>query len=107
MADYTQEERLEAVKRKLNVTWQNPETDGRLDDVIAIASPTLASRIGYEHTHAFSPADGEPWGLFLNACLYEFSDALDDFWRNYAEELRTARLLITKGEHVAGDDSEP
>ena len=32
-------------------------------------------------------------GLLLSACLYEFSDALDDFWENYRRDLDQARLL--------------
>ena len=40
-------------------------------------------------------ADGPAWPLYLNACLYEWSDALDDFWANYAQELSCARALVT------------
>lgn len=80
-----------AVRRKLNVTWEDEGTDARVADVIAAVSPSLALRCGMDPTHAFS--EGEPeWPLFLNACLYEWSDALDDFWRNYAEEIAAAHL---------------
>ena len=46
------------VRRKLNVTWDDPDM-----------------------------------GLLLSACLYEFSDALDEFWENYRRDLDQARLL--------------
>ena len=31
------------------------------------------------------------------ACLYDFSDALDDFWGNYAEGVRAARAVLESG----------
>lgn len=94
MSDYTDADRLAAVKRKLNVTWQDEETDARTLDAIEVVSSVLAARLGMERPHAFSPEDGEAWGLFLSACLYEFSDALDDFMANYAQEIRAARALL-------------
>lgn len=93
----TDGERLAAMRRKLNVTWESAETDGRLAQVAQTVSPALAHRLSWPATHAFSPDDGEAWGLFLNACLYEFSDALDDFWGNYAAEVRAARAVIEGG----------
>lgn len=90
-------ERLAAVRRKLNVTWESAETDRRLLQVIQSVSPVLSHRLGLPASHAFSPDDGEAWGLFLTACLYEFSDALDDLWRNYAEDVRAARAVLDSG----------
>lgn len=87
------DETLAAVKRKLNVTWDEAETDSRIADVVDTVTPTLNARLGYEGAHVFASADGGAWALFLNACLYEFSDALDDFLRNYSEELDIQRAL--------------
>ena len=82
---------MAAVKRKLNVTWVDEGTEARVSDVIAAVSPSLALRCGMDAEHEF--VEGEPeWPLFLNACLYEYSDALDDFWRNYATEVAAAHL---------------
>lgn len=89
-------EALPAVRRKLNITWDDDVTDQRVADVVETVSPALALRCGLPSSHAF--AQGEPeWALFLNACLYEFSDALDDFWRNYAEEIGEAHMRNTIG----------
>ena len=91
---------LAAVRRKLNITWADEGTDARVQDVIASVTPVLARRCGLDEGHAF--AEGQPeWALFLNACLYEFSDALDDFWQNYAGEIAEAHLL-----NVAGTEPE-
>ncbi len=84
---------LNAVRRKLHVTWNDEGTDARVQDVVDAVSPRLASLLGLDATHDFSKEDGEAWGLFLNACLYEFSDAWDDFVGNYEREIQSVRLL--------------
>lgn len=90
-----------AVRRKLNITWDDEGTDARLQDVVEATSPRLASLLGYESSHSFSPADGAAWGLFLNGCLYEFSDAWDDFTSNYADEIASIRLMVVAGSEDA------
>lgn len=84
---------LNAVGRKLHVTWSDEGTDARVQDVVDAVSPRLASLLGYHPSHEFSVDDGEAWGLFLNGCLYEFSDAWDDFVSNYEREIQSVRLL--------------
>lgn len=93
---------LEAVKRKLNVTWESDETDNCLYDVVETVSAVLGMRLGYGPSHTFTRDDGEAWGLFLNACLYEFSDALDDFWANYAGDVMACRLVVTSAAEGEG-----
>lgn len=93
-----------AVRRKLGVTWEEASTEDRIADVVAAVSPALAARLGYPDGHAFSASDGPAWPLFLNACLYEWSDALDDFWANYAAELSWARALVTAPTAQDGGD---
>lgn len=84
---------MAAVKRKLNVTWVDESTDLRITDVVETTSPRLSSLLGFESGHVFSPADGASFGLFLNACLYEYSDAWDDFVLKYEREIQSERLL--------------
>lgn len=90
----TKDARLEAVKDKLNITWESEATDRRVQSVIDTVTSVLNSRLGYKSGHEFAKEDGGPWSLFLNACLYEFSDALDDFWVNYEADIRAERTLI-------------
>ena len=94
---------MAAVKRKLNVTWDSNVTDERVQDVVDAVSPRLSSLLGFDTAHNFSKEDGEAWGLFLNACLYEFSDAWDDFTQNYEREIQSVRLLnlATEGDEDA------
>lgn len=88
---------MSAVRSKLNITWDSEVTDERLELVVETVTPALAARLAYDPGHEFTSADGEAWGLFLNACLYEFSDALDDFWENYGASVRACRLLNVAG----------
>lgn len=91
---------MAAIKRKLNVTWDDEGTNERLQDVVETVSPRLASLVGYPSDHEFASADGSAWGLFLNACLYEFSDAWDDFAGNYADEILSVRLVVVGAENA-------
>lgn len=81
-----------AVKRKLNITWSDTDTDARVADVIATVTPSVRRVIGAKDSYAFTSTDGEEWGLFLNACFYEWSNALDDFFANYASDITRCRL---------------
>ena len=101
-----QSEPLDAVRRKLNVTWSDEGTNARLQDVVDAVSPRLASLLGYHPNHAFTSKDGEAWGLFLNGCLYEFSDAWDDFVNNYEREIQSARLLVITSDYDPESDME-
>lgn len=92
---------MRMVRRKLNVTWDDEGTAARLEDVISTVTPALAARLGLPADHEFVRGDPD-MALFLSACLYEFSDALDDFWENYRRDLDQARLLHACG---AGGDA--
>lgn len=95
---------MAAVHRKLNVTWRDENTDARVQDVVDAVSPRLASLLALEDNHAFTSADGQAWGLFLNGCLYEFSDAWDDFVNHYEREIQSVRLQNLSKQ--ARDDSD-
>ena len=101
-----QSEPLDAVRRKLNVTWSDDGTNARLQDVVDAVSPRLASLLGFDAVHDFSKEDGEAWGLFLNACLYEFSDAWDDFTQNYEREIQSVRLMNIATATEGDEDAE-
>ena len=94
------EDTLAAVRRKLNVTWQDEGTEARIQDVIDVVSTPLAKRCGLPADHEFTRTDPE-FALFLNACLYEFSDALDDFWDNYASDIAGAHWENAIGEAIS------
>lgn len=47
---------VDAVLRKLNVTWEDETTEARVNDVIGAVSPALALRLGLDAAHEFAPA---------------------------------------------------
>lgn len=96
-------ETLSAVKRKLSISWDDQQTDLRVVDTIDATTAWLNSRLGFPATHEFSSANGEPWPLFLNACLYEWSNALDAFADSYAAEIRSCRAVVLADQQAADD----
>ena len=90
-----------AVKRKLSISWDDQQTDLRVADVMDATTAWLNSRLGFPATHEFTSADGEPWSLFLNACLYEWSNALDAFAESYAAEIRACRGVVISSQQDA------
>lgn len=85
-----------AVKRKLNITWSDGETDMRIADVIATVAPAVARVVALdvepEEPTAKLIEDAETRGLVVNACFYEWSNALDEFWGNYADDIQRCRI---------------
>lgn len=92
-----------AVKRKLNITWSDTNTDARVADVIATVLPAVRYVIGLAPSYSFSSTDGEEWGLFLNGCLYEWSNAFEDFFENYASDIIRCRMRHEAGSGGADD----
>lgn len=87
-----------AVRRKLNVTWTDADTDARVSDVITKSEATIVRLCD-------APADPTTWdaediGLLCDACLYEFSNAMDDFRANYADAIMACRM-----KHEVADDA--
>lgn len=82
---------IRQVKRKLNITWSDPETDARVEDIINSAIPDLFHRLGIVDTaFDFSVASAENT-LFLAYCLYEWNHCLNEFEDNYARMIAQVR----------------
>jgi hypothetical protein len=97
------QELMASVKRKLNITWEDEETDARLRDVIPAAAAVLRPRLALPASYEFTKDDPEAYALLLNACLYEFSNAIDDFLVNYGREISQYRLLKLSEDVEVGD----
>lgn len=90
MADVFSADLTAKVKRKLNITWSDDDTDARVADIMAIAAPELRHKIGLADTFDFS-APGQEQKLFLALCLYEWNHAANEFDSNYANDLMQCR----------------
>lgn len=84
---------IDQVKRKLNITWVDEDTDGRVADIMSSAIPVLKHRLGITDTeYDFSQAGPENT-LFLALCLYEWNHAANEFWSNYADDIANCRAM--------------
>lgn len=78
------------VKRKLNITWSDHDTEERLKDLMGNSAVSLRHKIGLAETFDFE-APGQEQSLFLSLCLYEWNHAANEFDSNYANDLMQAR----------------
>ena len=81
------EELVFLVKRKLNITWEDPTTDARVDDIMGDVTPYLEHKLGVTSGYDFS-APGAERSLYLSCCLYEWDHIPRDEWEaNYARTI--------------------
>lgn len=81
----------DAVKLKLNITYSEPDTDTRINHIMEQADAVLRDAIGIDDASFDFETPGQEQTLFLAWCFYEYNDALDDFYVNYAEQMAQAR----------------
>lgn len=79
-----------AVKRKLNITWTDAETEARVDEIMAIADADLRPKIALPDSFDLN-TPGQEQKLFLALCLYEWNHAANEFDANYANDILQAR----------------
>lgn len=100
---------IDQVRRKLNITWSDEETDKRINDIIASATPVLKHKLGIADADYDFSAPGLENLLFLAYCLYEWNHAANEFDINYANELaqcRAIREVSYYKEHESGADAD-
>ncbi len=84
---------IDQVKRKLDITWVDEDTDRRVADIVDSATPVLKHRLGItEPEFDFSKAGLENM-LFLALCLYEWNHSANEFWNNYADDIATCQAM--------------
>lgn len=85
---------IDQVKRKLNITWSDEETDSRVNDIVVSAEPIMKRKLAIS---ADAPYDfsisGPENALFLAYCLYEWNHAANEFDDNYANEIAETRAI--------------
>lgn len=84
---------IHQVRRKLNITWNDPTTDARVEDIINSAIPDLKHRLGITDTAFDFSVAGAENTLFLAYCLYEWNHCLNEFYINYASMIAGVRAV--------------
>lgn len=78
---------FEQVKRKLNVTWDDPDTNSRIQEIIDSGIPEMIHILGIPDENYDFSTPGMENALFKNYCLYEWNHCLQDFEKNYANNI--------------------
>lgn len=82
---------VETVKRKLRITYDDPDTDARVEEMVADAEDELRYVLGI-HDESFDfDGPGAERSLLVNLCFYEDNGAADEFWANYAGKIAQCR----------------
>lgn len=84
---------IHQVRRKLNITWEDPITDARVVDIINSAIPDLKHRLGITDPEFDFSEAGTENTLFLAYCLYEWNHCLNEFFDNYAAMIAGVRAI--------------
>ena len=78
------------VKRKLNITWSDEETDARVKEIMLDADKEIRHKLGLAESFDFSKP-GQERNLFLSWCLYEWNHASNEFDANYLNDILQCR----------------
>lgn len=100
-------ERLTAqVKRKLNITWSDDDTDNRVQDIIQSAISTLKHKLGIADPEFDFSEYGDENTLFLAYCLYEFNHCANEFDDNYSNMVAQVRQKHEVEHYLSEGDSD-
>jgi len=81
------------VKRKLNITWNDDDTDAIVNDIIQSAIPTLKFKLGISDPDFDFAIPGIENNLFRAYCLYEYNHCTNEFDTNYSNDIAQARAI--------------
>ena len=84
---------FDVVKRKLNITWDDVDTDLRVSDIIDDAIPTMRHKLGLPADYDFSEI-GMERTLFLEYCLYVWNEKKELFDDNYRNDILQTRDMV-------------
>lgn len=84
---------LRQVKRKLNITWSDTDTDDRVLDIISQAEAVIRHKLGITADAFDFSVSGIENILFLAYCLYLYNHCENEFDTNYMNEILQARAI--------------
>lgn len=92
---------IDQVKRKLNITWSDVDTDARIADIMDSVSLALKHKLGITDSEFDFAKAGMENMLFLSMCLYEWNHSANEFDDNYANEIAQCRAIHEVQYHQA------
>lgn len=97
---------INQVKRKLNITWEDDDTNARVEDIINSAIPDLIHRLGITDPDFDFSAAGLENTLFLAYCLYEWNNATNEFEDNYHKEIATVQAKHAVKQYLESEGTQ-
>ena len=82
------EKLFQEIKDKLNITWDEEETDRKLKGMIEDAKYILDYKLGSKIDYTIP---GMEHNLFLNYCMYAYNNCTNEFDDNYFNEIMQLR----------------
>lgn len=82
---------LSYVKRKLNITWNDEDTNARVEEIVESAIPKMINILGISDPDFDFSEPGEEKTLFGAYCLYEWNHVAHEFQANYANDIAQVR----------------
>lgn len=79
---------LQEVKDHINITWDEEETNRKLERIINDAMSTLNWKLGAKIDYS---TEGQEHNLFLNYCMYAYNNCTNEFDDNYFNEIMQLR----------------
>lgn len=79
---------VEKLKERLNITWEDIFTENKLLDIVEDAKLALDHKLGAEIDYS---KPGVERTLFMSYCMYVWSDCVNEFDKNYLNEIYQIR----------------
>lgn len=90
---------IETLKTYLDITWNDPHTNAKLEGILARAQKKICAYAGSDDLDF---ADGSTeQQLLLDLCRYVYNNASEDFEQNYR-----ADLLMLRAKYATPDPEE-
>ena len=80
---------VQEVKDHLNITWDEEETNRKIERIIKDAIAILNWKLGAEID--YSEEEGQEHNLLLDYCMYAYNQCTNEFDNNYFNEIMQIR----------------
>lgn len=97
---------IDQVKRKLDITWVDEDTDRRVADIMDSVSVVLKDKLGITEPEFDFSVPGRENMLYLALCLYEWNHSANEFDDNYANDIAQCRAKHEVKYHLAQESED-
>lgn len=93
------------VRHKLNITWDDEDTNARVAEIIADGQVEMRRKLGTPDEFDFTTV-GQERKLFLSWCLYEWNHKSNEFDGNYLNDILQVRQKYEVAAYEAEQHSD-